>query len=78
MHVVHAPCVKHNKHTSEMYSHPDFKADLEEDRLKRAQEDDASSEGATGVRTRRSDESVASGGSERDRKRVPLACRSTH
>jgi hypothetical protein len=63
--------IKHKKYTSEMYSHPDFKADLEEDLLKRAQEGDASSEEATGVRTRRSDESVASGGYERDRKRMP-------
>jgi hypothetical protein len=40
--------VKHKKYTAETYIHPDLKADLEEDFLKRAQEGDASSEEATG------------------------------
>jgi hypothetical protein len=66
--------VKHKKFTSEQYSHPDFKEDLMQDLLQVAQTSNEDSEEATGVRTRRSDDSVASGapvGSKRDRQRMP-------
>jgi hypothetical protein len=65
---------RHHKLTSEQYCHADFKADLEKELLKRAQEDAVAVEEEAGVSTRRSEErvrGVASGDPQAIRSRMP-------